>query len=252
MSTYSRHQLSKIAGDALKALASEFQIPGRSKMTANQVRDAIFAVAGMAGDVSPPAAEIYVEAPDSGVSLGSEVNRLDESDPLTIPAILRRPANSPEERQAVDRLVAQELYGHDRKWIMPGGKGSSFQAAPKTATAKKKGSQQYWVFAPGGEATDAQFAELIKPLPKQAKAIAAFVRSEGKVTYDKLIERARHFLTTKQEPDRVVVYYRGALIAAGVVRVTYDDPSIPVEDQSSFVVNASTEKLLKNKPVNLH
>lgn len=207
----------------LLALAKDAKVPARHDMTVAKLR-----------------AALNLDTPilDSGTTLGDPTPPTDDSMP-GIPVFLRRGIQTPEQAQRVKDLVRRELYGTDRKYIMPSSPESEYfkaNGAVKTPAqkAKRKGSTPTWVFALGMDLSDEAAALVLGKLPKQARLIAEFVRSEGRVDLPKLIERARHFLKTRQEPERIVQYYRGALIASGVIRVVYDDPSIPVEDAGTI------------------
>lgn len=233
--------MTKMKKDDLLALAKAAGIKGRHTMSMGQLYAALDFGAD-ASDVPPPVL-------DSGVTLGEPFVA---PDPLELPVFLRRALPDKEAKAKVDQLVQSQLYGKDRQYIMPGDQNSSYTDAVANGTpaqkAKKKGSTPTWVFSLGMDASDLAIAPIMAKLPKQARQIAEFVRSEGRVDYPKLIERARHFLVTKQEPERIVQYYRGLLIQSGVIKIVYDDPSIPVEDvDTADKKNAVVERVKARK-----
>lgn len=225
--------------EQLRQLAKAAKVVGWHKMNLTQLREAL--------DYGADASDVVPLVLDSDTSLGDPTSPVGTPpDPVELPIFLRRGITSPEQKAKIDALVQSQLYGTDRKYIMPGGPGSEYQKPKATGTsqqkAKKKGSTPTWVFALGMDASDEAVAPVLGLLPKQARQIAEFVRSEGRVEYPKLVERARHFLKTKQEPDRIISYYRGLLISTGAIRVVYDDPSIPVEEAGSVKDPGSAAK----------
>jgi hypothetical protein len=227
--------------DELKRLAKEAKVAGWHKMNKAQLQVAL--------DFGAAASDPLVR--DSGVTMGDATPPVTTPpDPAEIPAFLRRGITTPEEKAKVDALVQRELYGKDRHYIMPGKPGSSYTGPAPSAKAKRKGSTPTWVFALGMDASDEAVAPVLGKLPKQARQIAEFVRSEGRVDYPKLLERARHFLKTKQEPERIVQYYRGLLIQSGAIKVVYDDPSIPVEEATAREKLGSVAKRVLAQPKN--
>ena len=145
------------------------------------------------------------------------------------PEGLRQTLTRAEQRAVADKIIAEQTGSAKRDWIDPSPASRAQALGHKSAS---RAGRAHWTFALSTTLTDAEFTAKMKELklPKQAKDITTFVRGEGRVEFTRLVERARHFLATKQEPLRILQYYRSTLIQAGVIKITYDDPSVPVVD----------------------
>lgn len=129
------------------------------------------------------------------------------ADPLEIPASLKREV-TPEGTAKVDQIVAQ-VNGGTAVPKMPASAVSKPFAKSNVETGTKL---QKWFWLKDAEP---------KKLPKQAKIILDLLKSAGTKGFDRdaIAPALRGILKTKQPVDRIVSYYRSALVGGGYVKV---------------------------------
>lgn len=131
------------------------------------------------------------------------------TDGLGIPAVLKKPAPTPEQKAQTDKIIDTVANGK-REYVMPN-KSAVAAAAAKRQNIRKSSADSVW--------TAINPTKELKDLPKQAVQIVEFLRAQPNgMAFAILAEKVG--FKTKQDPKRVLQYYRTDLLQKDLVRIT--------------------------------